>query len=196
MSGASGRIDDFVFRQFQGKTVFQAYTKPRKSRTERQKLYNHKMREAAKHARAAMRDPAVKAHYEKKKKRLNVTSAYTAACTDFLRSGCIDKVDTSKYDHGVIVVKAYKADLGFEGVVVKILQKDGTLVTSAKGIAREQGAWLVKLSGALPKIEDVILSVEARDKIGNVRRVVLEAGKRDDVYHDWKGAPHLGPGFV
>ena len=194
MSGASGRVDDFVFRQFQGKTIVQAYTQPRGQRSPLQKVFNHKMREAATQARAALRDPAVKAHYEKKKKRLNVTSAYTAACTDFLRTGRIEKVDTSKYDQGLIVVKAYKADLGFEEVVVKILRKDGTLVTAAKGVAREQGNWLVKINEVLPGIEDVMISVEARDKIGNVRRVVQKLGQPDVVYHDWKGSPHLQKG--
>ena len=191
MNGASGRVGDLVFRQFQGKTIVQAYTESTVPRSELQKVFNHKMREAASHARAALRNPAVKAHYEKKKKRLNVTSAYTAACTDFLRNGRIDHVDTSKYDKGVVMVKAFKADLGFEEVVVKVLRKDGTLVAAAKGVAREQGNWLVKMNVPLPKIADVIISVEARDKTGNVTRVVQEVGKEDIAYHDWKGSPHL-----
>lgn len=191
MSGASGRVGDVVFRQFQGKTIVQVYTEPKQRRTELQKLFNHKMREAAIQARAALRNPAVKAHYEKKKKRLNVTSAYTAACTDFLRQGYIDKVDTSKYDKGIITVKAFKPDLGFEEVVVRILRKDGTLITAAKGTAKDQGNWLIKMNTPLPKIEDVIISIEAKDKIGNVRRVIQEVGKTDIQYHDWKGSPHL-----
>jgi hypothetical protein len=101
----------------------------------------------------------VRAHYEKKK-RLNVTSAYTDACTDFLRHSSIDKIDTSKYDKGIITVKAFKADLGFEEVVVKILRKDCTLLSAARGVAKDQGNWLFKINGTLPKIEDVIISVE------------------------------------
>jgi hypothetical protein len=192
MNGASGKVGDLVFRQFQGKTIVQAYSEPKAKRTELQKLFNHKMREAATHARAALRNPAIKAHYEKKKMRLNVTSAYTAACTDFLRHGRIDKVDTSKYDKGLITVKAFKADLGFEEVVVKILKKDGKLVSATKGIPKEQGNWLFKINQPLPPLGNVIISVEARDKTGNVTRLVQEAGKKDLEYHDWKGSPHLG----
>jgi hypothetical protein len=112
MYGASGKVGGLVFRQVNGETLVQGYHESRVKRSELQLVFNNKMRMASFHARAALCDPAVKAHYEKKKKRLNVTSAYTAACADFMRHGRIDKVDTSKYEKGIIMVKAFKADLG------------------------------------------------------------------------------------
>jgi hypothetical protein len=191
MHGASGKVGDLVFRQFNGKTVVQAYDPPSIKRSPLQKVFNHKMREAAQHARAALRDPAVRAHYEKKKKRLNVTSAYTAACTDFLRHGRIDKIDTSRYDKGVIIVKAFKADLGFEEVVVKLSTTDGKLITATRGVAREQAEWHFKITDPLPRLEDVTITVEAKDKTGNITRIVQEYGKRAAEFHDWRGSPHL-----
>ena len=191
MNGLSGKLGDLLFRQAYGKTIVQMYQAPRVPRSELQLMCNHKMRNAASHVRAALRNPAVKAHYEKKKKRLNVTSAYTAACTDFLRHGRIDKIDTAKYNKGIITVKAFKADLGFEEVTVKILAKDGKLVTALRGVAKDQGLWFFKTNVALPRLEDAIISVEAKDHIGNVTRIVHEFGKNTQFFHDWRGAPSL-----
>lgn len=191
MHGASGKIGNVIFRQFNGKTVVQSYDPPRIKRSPRQLVFNHKMREASRHARAALRDPAVRAHYEKKKKRLKVTSAYTAACTDFLRHGRIDKIDTSRYDKGVITVKAFKAELGLEEVVVKICASDGKLITVARGVAGEQAAWHFRIAEPLPRLEDVMITVEAKDKTGNITRVVQEYGKKTVEFHDWTGSPHL-----
>lgn len=191
MYGASGKVGNLVFRQVNGKTVVQAYQETKVKRSELQGLFNDKMRVAAGHARTALRDPKVKAHYEKKKKRLNVSSAYTAACTDFLRHGRIDKVDTSKYDKGQIVVKAVKAELGFEEVTVKISEKNRKPVTTERCVSKGQDTWLFKTKVPLPRLEEVIITVEARDKTGNVTRVVQEHGKNALEFHDWKGAPHL-----
>jgi hypothetical protein len=191
MHGASGRVGDLLFRQVFGKTIVQAYQEPRGPRTELQKLFNHKMRQAASQARAALRNPAVKAHYEKKKKHLKVSSAYTAACTDFLRHGRIDKIDTSKYHKGTITVNAFKADLGFEEVTAKITTKEGKLIASIRGTIRQPGIWIFKASVPLPRLEDAVITIAAKDKIGNITRVIQEHDKKMEFFHDWRGSPHL-----
>ena len=190
--GASGKLGGVVFRQVNGKTVVQAANESNVKRSALQLMFNDKMRMASAHAKAALRDPVVRAHYEKKMKRLNVSSPYTAACTDFLRNGCIDKVDTSKYDKGQIVVMASKADLGFEEVTVKLsTQKDGQVI-KGKAVRKEHGLWLFRRTalGAWPSLEDAIITIEARDKTGNVTRVVQEREKVIEKFHDWPGAPH------
>jgi hypothetical protein len=192
MHGASGRVGELIFRQVYGKTVVQTYHEPRVPRSELQRMYNHKMRIASWQARAALANPAVKAHYEKKKKQLNVSSAYTAACTDFLRHGRIDKIDTSKYDKGIITVKAFKADLGFGEVTAKVATRDGKLVAAICGVAKDQGQWFFKTGTPLPRLEDAVITIEAKDKIGNITRVVQEYEKNPQHFHDWRGAPHLG----
>jgi hypothetical protein len=191
MYGASGKVGGLVFRQVNGETVVQGCGEARVKRSELQLTFNHKMRVASMHARAALCNPAVKAHYEKKKKRLNVSSAYTAACTDFLRHGRIDKVDTSKYDKGIIMVKAFKADLGFEEVVVKIKTLNGCEVVKGKAIDKGEGQWLFRSGVPLPRLEDAVITIAAKDKTGNVTRVVQEFGKGMVFFHDWCGAPHL-----
>ena len=50
-------------------------------------------------------------------------------------------IDTSKYDKGIIKIKAYKADLGFEEVTVKLNSKKGLLV-KARAIEGSQGQWV------------------------------------------------------
>jgi hypothetical protein len=191
MHGASGKAGDLVFRQFNGKTVVQAYDPPIVKRSPLQKVFNHKMREAARHAKTALRDPAVRAHYEKKKKRLNVTSAYTAACTDFLRQGRIYNIHTTKYEKGLITVKAFKADLGFQEVVVKIHATDGKLITATQGVAKEQAEWHFKITEPLPPLQDVTITVAATDKTGNVTRIVQPFRGKPQEFHDWRGSPHL-----
>lgn len=190
MYGASGKVGGLIFRQINGKTVVSAYHSPRPKRTALQLVFNNKMREAAWHARDAMCNPATRAHYEKKKKRLNVSSAYTAACTDFLRHGQIEMIDTSGYGKGIIKVKAHKADLGFEDVTVKLYTEKGVL-TEGRAVSGSQGRWMFRTAMRLPRIEEVTIVVEAKDKTGNITRVVQEPGKERVAFHDWRGAPHL-----
>jgi hypothetical protein len=124
-----------------------------------------------------------------------VSSAYTAACTDFLRQGCIDKVDTSKYNKGQIVVKAFKADLGLEEVAVKIqstVEGRQFTVIAGKAVSKGSGIWVFQSTVPLPRLEDVAITVAAKDKMGNVTRVVDEYGKKRMEFHDWRGSPHLG----
>jgi hypothetical protein len=185
MHGASGRVGELLFRQINGKTVVSVYNQPGPKRTRLQQVFNDKMRLAAQHARAAMRDPATRAHYEKKKKRLNVSSAYTAACTDFLRKGQVDMVDTSKYDKGIITVKAYKADLGFESVTVSISGTDGREVAKGLAVSRGEGKWMFRTPAALPNMEDVVITVDAKDRTGNSTKAVLEHGKKLVQTHRW-----------
>lgn len=185
MYGASGKAGGLIFRQINGKTVVSAYHSPRPKRTALQLVFNNKMREAAWHARDAMRNPATRAHYEKKKKLLNVSSAYTAACTDFLRHGKIDVIDTSRYDKGVIKVKAYKADLGFDEVTVKVCTGKEMLI-KGRAVEGSQGWWTFRAGVPLPKVDEVTIVVEAKDKTGNVTRAVQEQGKKT-IFHDWRG---------
>lgn len=191
LNGVSGKIGGLVFRQVNGKTVVQAYQESRVKRSELQVLFNDKMRLASSHAKVALRDPAVRAYYEKKKKRLNVSSAYTAACTDFMRHGRIDKIDTSKYNKGQVVVKAYKAELGFEDVVVKLSTRERGEVMQSKAVSKGNGEWVFQGKGPMPKLAEVVITVEAKDKTGNVTRVVWEHEKALVEFHDWQGAPHL-----
>ena len=85
-----------VFRQVKGETIVVTYSGSRKSVTAEQRKASERFRGASQQAKAALFDPAVRAYYEKKKVRMNLTSAYVAAVTDILRNGCLDRTDTSK----------------------------------------------------------------------------------------------------
>jgi hypothetical protein len=92
LHGLSGRIGNLLYRQVNGETIVQVYTAPKGARSAAQQQHTHKMRQATQQAKTALNDPAVRAYYESKRKRLNAPNAYVAALTDILRNGCIDKI--------------------------------------------------------------------------------------------------------
>jgi hypothetical protein len=64
-------------------------------------------------------------------------------------------------------------------------------VTTGRAVLKEHGNWLFQGVLPLPPLEEVVITVAAKDKMGNVTRGVLEAGKELVCFHDWRGAPHL-----
>lgn len=94
--GLSGRLGNMVFRQVKGETIVVTYNGSRKSVTSGQRKASERFRGASRQAKAALLDPVVCTYYEKKKVRMNLTSAYVAAVTDILRNGCLDRTDTPK----------------------------------------------------------------------------------------------------
>jgi len=177
LNGARGRVGDLIFRKDGNKTVVQTYSKPRGERSELQKRYNKKMQLASFAARAAMSNPAVKAHYEKKKKCLNVSSAYTAACTDFLRTGRIDYVDTSKCSKGQITIKAHKANLGLEQVTVKFTDAEGNTILQGIATAKSNGEYLFRFPNP-PNLDQTTITVCVKDKMRNTTTAVLKPNTR------------------
>jgi len=172
LHGARGKLGDLIFRKDGDKTIVQTYTPPRTKRSPAQKRCNTRMLLAAFAARNAMANPAIKAHYEKKKKRLNVSSAYTAACTDFLRNGKVDYVDTSKFSKGQITIKAYKADFGLEQVAVTLTNAEGDFVLQGAATPKSNGEYLFRFSNP-PRLEQTTITVYAKDKMGNTTTAVL-----------------------
>lgn len=185
LHGARGKLGDLVFRKHGNKTVVQTYSEPRGKRSELQKLYNTKMQLAAFAARAAMSNPATKAHYEKKKKRLNVSSAYTAACTDFLRNGKIEYIDTSKFDKGQITIKAHKADLGLQKVTVTLTNAEGHQILQGAATPKTNGEYLFRFPNP-PSLDNTSITISAKDKMGNTTHAEFKPGvDLPTCCHDW-----------
>lgn len=96
--GAQGLVGGLLFRTVGGKTVVSAYEGPRKKRkqSELQQLTRSRFAEATRYAKGIMRDPVKYEYYKKKAKKLGVTSAYTAAITEFMRKprveGCLTTI--------------------------------------------------------------------------------------------------------
>lgn len=89
--GASGMIGGLIFRTYNGKTIVSAYdpqkASKRNSRTSPlQNLTRSRFAEATKFAKSISRDEEAYEYYKKMAVELGVTSAYTAAITDYMRS--------------------------------------------------------------------------------------------------------------
>lgn len=99
--GAQGLIGGLIFRTVGDKTVVSQYEPPskakRKHQSELQRLTRTRFAEASRHAKHILRDQTTYTYYKKRAKKLGVSSPYTAAITDYMRKGQIDKIDTAKH---------------------------------------------------------------------------------------------------
>ncbi len=173
LHGATGLIGNIILRTIDGKTVASVYNQPsrrkmKRRETELQKLYRARFAEASRYAKEALRDIDTYEYYKRKAKKLGVPNAYTAAITDFMRKGSIEKIDTSKFERkGQVVVKAKKQDLDFTNVTLRVATRNGDVLTEAKGVRNGNGVWSFHYPGVPPKLVDVKLSVEAFDRVGH-----------------------------
>jgi len=174
LCGVKGLLGGLMFRTIDGKTVVSTYNKPDRRRmkrkeTELQRIYRSRFAEAARYAKEAVSDIDTYEYYKRKAKKLGVPNAYTAAITDFMRKGTIDKIDTSKFEKkGEIVVKAEKKNLDFVNVTLRVATADGDTITQAKAIRQANGLWSFRYPGTPPRLSEVKLYVEAHDRVGHV----------------------------
>ncbi len=89
ISGTFGKT--IVFKQWRNKTIIANYSVPTKKQSETQKANRTKFRDAAKWAKATLKDPERKAYYQKKAQKLGLPNAYTAAITDYMRKPLVEK---------------------------------------------------------------------------------------------------------
>ncbi len=93
INGLSGMLGKtIVFKTFRNKTIVASYSKPKKKQSERQKENRGKFRNASHWAKIRLKDPAQKAYYQKKAKKLGLPNAYTAAITDYMRNPQVEKI--------------------------------------------------------------------------------------------------------
>ncbi len=136
--------------------------------TELQKIYRARFAEASRYAKEALRDIDTYEYYKRKAKKLGVPNAYTAAITDFMRKGSIEKIDASKFERkGQVVVEAKKEDLGFTNVRLRVVARDGNVLMEAKGKPMGNGIWSFHCEGKPPRLGEVALRVEAEDRVGH-----------------------------
>lgn len=87
LKGLSGKFGNIVFRTVGDKTI----VSPRRSRsnkkkeTDAQRNTRSTFKEATAWAKTAMRDPDKKAYYQERAIALQLSNAYTAAITDYMR---------------------------------------------------------------------------------------------------------------
>lgn len=88
LNGMKGVIGGLVFRRMNGKTVVSRHV-PRLKKQQNVSALQQQTRttfaEATRYAKVVTRDPVRYAHYKALAKKLKLSSAYTAAITDFMR---------------------------------------------------------------------------------------------------------------
>ncbi len=174
LQGLSGLIGNTLFRTVNGKTVVSHYRKPDKRKakrkeTELQKLYRARFAEASRYAKEALRDIDTYEYYKRKAKKLGVPNAYTAAITDYMRKGRIEKIDASRFEKkGEVVVKTARKDLDFTSLTLNVTTPNGDIIAQTHAKRQANGLWSFHYPGIPPKLSEVRLWVEARDRVGHV----------------------------
>ncbi len=142
INGLSGMLGKtLVFKRWGDKTIVASYAKPKKKQSEQQKQNRSKFREAAHWAKIILKDPARKAYYQKKAKKLGLPNAYTAAITDYMRK---PKVETLSQRNGTTTYQVYKKDFAVKRSEVQIISS-GEIVQAQTFEANVLGECVVAL---------------------------------------------------
>lgn len=177
LCGAQGIVGGLLFRTINGKTIVSSYDSPsRKKESALQRRTRSRFAEATDYAKNVLKDPVKREYYKKKAKQLKVSSAYTAAITDFMRQGKVEQVDTSKFKRkGQIVVKAHKQGLDIAEVTIRVVSKDGKEVARGSAVQRGGNMWAYRYTERQPASSMRII-VEAKDYVGRVITSLHEIG--------------------
>ncbi len=120
-----------------------------------------------------MNDPVKYDRYKRKAKKMGLSSAYTAAVTEYMRKGkieCIDKSNVVKKKE--IVVRSVKGRAAFKKVEVTFTELGGKELDKGLAISLGNGDWKYRYRGIPLAWENVIVDVKAIDVLGNV--IMLE----------------------
>lgn len=139
IEGFSGSIGRLVIKRVGNRTILAH--KPRKTgkQSEKQRQNRLKFKAASAYAKHILKDPQKKAYYLQKAKKLNLTNAYTAVITDYMRKGEIKEINTSK-QHGkaehTVKVKVFKKHFAINKVRVTICNDCGTPIITNLAIRK------------------------------------------------------------
>ena len=123
LEGSSGMFGkSVVFKQVRGKTV--VCNRPAKPTTEsnQQKENRDRFRKASAWAKEILTDPAKKAYYQKKAKKLKLPNAYTAAIADYMR--CAKVMQVNEYGDKT-TFSIYKKDFDVAQIDIVVNKDSG-----------------------------------------------------------------------
>lgn len=183
MHGMTGTIGRLLFRNVQGRTVVSTRP-PKLTRSQKQQQSalqrenRTRFRKASAYAKAMMLDPAMKAYYWQKARKLRLPNGYTAAIADFMRKTSVQSVNTKRYTGragGHISIKAGKKDFAIAGVTVTLATKEGQEIE--KGTATRcssSGEWIYRNTAYTASPENARVTVETRDRMGNITTLTVD----------------------
>lgn len=161
---------DVVFRRNGDKTVVSMKASPRKKNSPLQQLSVDRFKEAARYARAILRDPVKSAQYRKLAIKLKKHSAYNVAISEYMLRISIQPKDADatpvSKDKKRVTVTATKKNFKVKSVTVQIISGSGETVAEGNANPINSTDWAYKLS-APPEPGSMIL-VTATDMLGLV----------------------------
>lgn len=162
--------DQLVFRRLRGKTVVSHKPGAPGTQSEKQRENRRRFRHATKYAKFVLNDPAKKAYYQQKARKLNLPNAYTAAITDYMRRPVIKAVTTAarrKDGCRIIKVTATKRDFAMGNVEIMIKNALGQVVERGAATRKEAASPHWHYQPAIMLTEDLSINVIATDRPGN-----------------------------
>lgn len=165
--GLSGKLGQFIFRRWYGKTVLTIkaarYNKKSALQVQRQLLF----RQAIAYAKTAISDPSLFKFYSSKTK--GAQRPYNVAISDFLSPPVIHEVDLSRYDGSIgSTIKALVTDNGRVAQVnIRIEKPDGSLIEKGEAVMLKDGihwVYTTTISNNSPSV----LIIEALDLAGRI----------------------------
>jgi hypothetical protein len=147
INGLSGMLGKtIVFKRWGDKTIVASYAKPKKKQSEQQKQNRSKFRDASYWAKIILKDPARKAYYQKKAKKLGLPNAYTAAITDYMRK---PNVEPRSQRDGTTTYYIYKKDFAVKRAEARTISS-GEVVQTQTFEANALGECIASLPDPAP----------------------------------------------
>lgn len=168
LRGMRGMVgDQLVFKRYGDKTVVTAKPDVRKKNSPLQALNLERFREAARYARAILRDPVKAEKYRKLAVKLKKHSAYNVAISEYMlriRIQSKDAVSPVSEDKKRVVVTATKGNFKVSSVGVKVTDRAGWVVAAGAASAINATDWVYKLP--VPLAAGFTFIVTATDTLG------------------------------
>ena len=181
LGSLSGRIDDFVYRQLEGRTIVARRAREREvplPLTAAQVAVRERFRRAADYARAVFADPPRKQAAQALAARRGFSAArlFAFLVQDYARPLAITELDPAGYTRQIgDRVKVYAQDEGeVVGVRVALKAADGTVLETGAAM-KVDAAWVYTATTTVPPGDPVTIEATAEDRPGNrtVRTAVI-----------------------
>jgi hypothetical protein len=172
MATVSGKLSNVVvYRRVRGKLIMCKPPKKRHLLTPHQADKKERFLEAVQYAKAMMADDVNSVEYQAGITN-RLTSGYSVALTDYLKSPEIKLINTSNYNGALGDILEIKATDDFKVLSVEVEIRDAANKLIERGFAtlreHSQIIWLYKITAANAVLAGTHIVVKAKDKPGNV----------------------------
>ena len=178
VDGASGMLGkNFVYRQWNGRTIMANKPKKRGKLSEKQLAQVTRFQYAAEYARERTKSPEYKHLYQRGvDPKKDMFSAYAVALRDFLNPPKVSDVDAKDYtgEAGQIIRVRATDDFMVKSVTVTITSAENKVIETGEAIARgKKGLWRMTTTVRNANVRGTVIMVVAKDLAGNEAKKVV-----------------------